>query len=74
MPPEGCWIKYQMDLRNVKMTDVARKAHRSVSMVSRVVCGVKKSAKVESALAELLGYPGFEALKAASTQAKGGAA
>jgi ribosomal protein L31E len=57
MPPEGCWIKYQMDLRNVKMTDVARKAHRSVSMVSRVVCGVKKSEKVESALAELLGYP-----------------
>jgi DNA-binding LacI/PurR family transcriptional regulator len=76
MPPEGCWIKYQLDLRNIKMEDVARKAHRSVSMVSRVVAGVKKSEKVEKALAEMLGYPSYKNLWAAAfiTSGRGGAA
>jgi DNA-binding LacI/PurR family transcriptional regulator len=75
MPPEGCWIKYQLDLRNIKLEDVASKAHRSVSMVSRVVCGVKKSEKVEKALAEMLGYASPQALtEAARLHAKGGAA
>jgi hypothetical protein len=62
MPPEGCWIKYKLDLRNIKMEDVAKKAHRSVAMVSRVVCGVKNSEKVEKALAEMLGYPSWKYL------------
>jgi hypothetical protein len=31
-------------------------------MVSRVVCGVKKSEKVEKALAEMLGYPSYKNL------------
>jgi hypothetical protein len=75
MPPEGCWIKYQLDLRNIKMEDVAKKARRSVAMVSRVVCGVKKSKKVESALARILGYATYQDLmEAASAQSKGGAA
>jgi hypothetical protein len=59
---EGCWIKYQLILRNIKLEDVAQKAHRSVSMVSRVVCGVKKSERVEKALAEMLGYPSYKYL------------
>jgi hypothetical protein len=74
MPPEGAWIKYQLDLRNVKLEAVAGKANRSVSMVSRVICGIKNSARVEKALAELLGYPSFEALMAAALHSKGGAA
>jgi hypothetical protein len=74
-PPEGCWIKYQLDLRNIKMEAVAQKANRSVAMVSRVVCRVKNSKRVEKALAEMLGYADFsDLLAAASAQAKGGAA
>jgi hypothetical protein len=58
------------------MEDVAKKARRSVAMVSRVVCGVKKSEKVEAALAEMLGYPSFKHLWAASfiDSDRGGAA
>jgi hypothetical protein len=76
MPPEGAWIKYQLDLRNIKMEDVARKAHRSTASVSREVTGVKKSARVEAALAEMLGYPSWRHLWAAAfiNSRKGGAA
>jgi hypothetical protein len=75
MPPVGCWIKYKLDLRNIKLEDVAKKAHRTVSMVSQVICGVKKSEKVEKALADILGYASYKDLtEAASAQPKGGAA
>ncbi|GHV92869.1 hypothetical protein AGMMS50268_33720 [Spirochaetia bacterium] len=43
MPPEGSWIKYQLDLRNIKLKAVAKKANRTVSMVSQVITGVKNS-------------------------------
>jgi hypothetical protein len=58
------------------MEDVAKKARRSVAMVSRVVCGVKKSEKVEAALAEMLGYPSWKRLWADAflNSDKGGAA
>jgi hypothetical protein len=74
MPPEGCWIKYQLDLRNIKLETVAQKANRSVSSVSRVICGVKKSEKVEKALAEMLGYPSWKHLWADAFISRGGAA
>jgi hypothetical protein len=75
MPPEGCWIKYQLDLRNLKLEAVAKKANRSISSVSRVVCGVKKSEKVESALARILGYATYKDLmEAARHHTKGGEA
>jgi hypothetical protein len=76
MPPEGCWLKYQLDLRNIKLETVARKAHRSVSMVSRVISGVNKSKNVEKALAEMLGYPSYKHLWADAflNSRKGGAA
>jgi hypothetical protein len=62
MPPEGCWIKYQLDLRNIKLEAVAMKAHRSVSMVSQVICKTRHSEAVEAVLAEMLGYPAFKDL------------
>jgi hypothetical protein len=75
MPPLGCWIKYKLDLRNIKLDAVAKKAHRSVSMVSLVLRGIKNSKAVEKALADLLGYASYTDLQAAaSAQAKGGAA
>jgi hypothetical protein len=75
MPPEGSWLKYQLDLRNIKLEAVAKKANRSASMVSQVICGVKKSKKVESALALILGYATYQDLmEAARLHTKGGAA
>ena len=75
MPPEGSWIKYQLDLRNIKLEAVAKKASRSVSMVSQVITGVKNSEAVGMALAKTLGYATYkDLLDAASQQSKGGAA
>ena len=75
MPPAGSWIKYQLDLRNIKLEAVAQKAHRTISMVSQVICGVKNSDAVGLALAQMLGYASFKDLmEAACAQVKGGAA
>jgi ribosomal protein L31E len=72
MPPEGSWVKYQLDLRNIKLEAVARKARRSVSMVSQVITGVKNSDAVGLALAQMLGYASYKDLMdAASVQTKG---
>jgi ribosomal protein L31E len=75
MPPEGSWIKYQLDLRNVKMEAVAKKARRTVSMVSQVITGIKNSDAVGLALARTLGYATYKDLmEAARLHTKGGAA
>jgi lambda repressor-like predicted transcriptional regulator len=62
MPPEGCWIKYQLDLRNIKLEAIAKKAGCAVATVSRVICKTRHSEKVESVLAEMLGYPTYKDL------------
>jgi DNA-binding LacI/PurR family transcriptional regulator len=66
MPPEGCWIKYQLDLRNIKLDAIAKKAGRTVATVSRVICKTRHSEKVEAALAEMLGYSSSKELWAAA--------
>jgi hypothetical protein len=62
MPPEGCWIKYQLDLQNIKLEAIAKKAGRTVATVSRVICKLRHSEAVEAVLAEMLGYPTFKDL------------
>jgi hypothetical protein len=75
MPPEGCWIRYQLNLRNIKLEAVAQKANCHPTMVSQVICGVKNSKRVGKALAGMLGYASYkELMEAASTQSKGGVA
>jgi hypothetical protein len=75
MPPEGSWLKFQLDLRNIKLEAVAKKARRSTSMVSQVICGVKNSDAVGLALAQMLGYAAYKDLmEAACLHARGGAA
>jgi hypothetical protein len=75
MPPEGSWIKYLLDLRNIKLETVARRANRSISMVSQVITGVKNSDIVGLALAKTLGYATYQDLmETARLQVKGGAA
>jgi hypothetical protein len=73
MPPEGCWIRYQLDLRNIKFEAVAKKANCSIPTVSEVICGVKNSKRVGKALADMLGYASFGDLMAAA-RSRGGAA
>jgi len=59
---EGCWIRYCLDLRGIKLEDVAKKAHRSISLVSKVIKGERRSEKVETVLAEMLGYISYKQL------------
>jgi hypothetical protein len=71
MPPEGSWIKYQLDLRNIKLEAVAKKARHSTSMVSQVITGVKNSEAVGLVLAQMLGYATYQdPLEAARQEAK----
>jgi hypothetical protein len=72
-PKKGCWIKYQLALNNIHNKTVAQKAGLSEGMISQFIKGCKNSEKVKTALADVLGYPSFEELIAAS-RGKGGAA
>ena len=75
MPPEGSWIKYRLDLRNIKFEEIAQKAGRSIALVSQVISGERRSEKVGAALAEALGFATYKDLMdAASLHTKGGAA
>jgi transcriptional regulator with XRE-family HTH domain len=65
-PKTGCWVKYQLDLGNIRFKTVAQKAGVSENMITQFIKGRKNSEKVRRALAEVLGYPSFEALIAAS--------
>jgi hypothetical protein len=56
------WIRYQLDLRGIKFEAVAKKARRSVPLVSQVINGQKQSEKVQEALASLLGYQSWQHL------------
>ena len=63
IPPERCWIKYQLNLRGIKYEVIAKKSNRTDSFVSLVVCGKRRSDAVEAALAEVLGYPSWNLLR-----------
>jgi transcriptional regulator with XRE-family HTH domain len=72
-PRKGCWIKFQLNLRNITYRTVAQKAGVSEEMITQFIKGRKSSKKVRMALAETLGYVSFEALIAASRGHDGGA-
>ena len=65
-PQTGCWLHYQLKLRNMTLEPVARKAGVSQNMVTHFLKARKNSEKVKKAFAEVLGYPNFEAVVAAS--------
>jgi hypothetical protein len=71
-PKMGCWIKYQLNLRNIVYATVAREANRSDRLVCEFIRGRKNSLAVKAALCKVLGYETFEKLIAAS-RGKGGA-
>jgi hypothetical protein len=66
VPPERCWLKYQLNLCNIKYAAIAKVALRTEAFVSLVVCGKRRSKIVEAVLADILGYPSWEKLWAAA--------
>jgi hypothetical protein len=65
-PKTGCWVYYQLRLRNLTLVKVAEKANVHLSMVTHFLKCRKDSDRVKKALAEMLGYESFEKLVAAS--------
>lgn len=65
-PETGCWIRYQLDLRDITHKDVARTIGCTREMVTQFLRARKGSARVEKALADILGYRDFTVLVASS--------
>jgi len=65
-PKKGCYINYMLRVRSITQEEVAQKASVTQQTVSQFLRGVKNSEKVKKAIAEVLGFPNFEAVIAAS--------
>lgn len=73
-PKKGYWIKFQLNINNIKQETVAQMAGCSSNMVTQFLKGRKNSERVKNALCQALHYESFEALVAASRGHLGGAA
>jgi len=71
-PKEGLWIKYQLGLNEISLTNIAERLGVSVPVISAVLRGKRKSAFIEKGVSQALGYSSFETMIAAAH--KGGAA
>jgi hypothetical protein len=71
-PKEGLWIKYQLGLRGITLTEFGRRYGCKDSTISAVLRGFRKSAPLAAALYRFLGYSSFAAMIAAA-RGKGGA-
>jgi transcriptional regulator with XRE-family HTH domain len=71
-PKEGLWIKYQLGLQEISLSDFANRQGVSTATVSDVLRGKRKSAPIERGVCQILGYPSFETMIAAAH--RGGAA
>jgi len=69
-----CWLKYHMALKGSSQADVARLTGYCQSMVSKTIRGLKTSAKIDLAVANVLGYRTFERMEAAFRASEGGQA
>ena len=65
-PSEGLWIKYQLRLRGMTLTDFAKAHGVNRCTASGVFSGLYPSKRLETAMYQLLGYPSFEAMIAAA--------
>jgi hypothetical protein len=70
---ERCWIKYQINLRNITYGTVASIAGISDKTVAGFINSCNNSLKTQAALCEILGYATFDDLRAAAN-GKGDAA
>jgi hypothetical protein len=65
-PQEGWWISYQLKLKGLNCTTFAARLGVRETTVSSILNGHRKSARIEDALYQTLGYPSFEDMIAAS--------
>jgi transcriptional regulator with XRE-family HTH domain len=73
-PQEGLWIVYRLRLVGIRQVDLAARLGVSTATVAKVLSGKTKSTRIETALYQILGYPSFGAMVAASRGREGGAA
>lgn len=73
---QGCWVRFQLDLRGIKQQDAAERAGVAKATVSDFLIGRNNSEKVRGLLCSILGYPSFADLLAAANRCldEGGAA
>ena len=62
----GCWIRYQLNLRNITLKTTAKNAGVGTSMVTEFLKGRKDSDRVKNAICGILNYPNFDTLVAKS--------
>jgi hypothetical protein len=70
---EGLWIKYQLRLRGITLSEFAAAQGVKPCTVSGVFSGLRCSERLLKAAVKSLGYPSFEDLLAAA-RGKGGPA
>jgi len=68
---ERFWIKKQLYEKGLTYSVVAKKANCNPNSIGVVLSGKKTSNRILRALAEVLGYPSFEALLSAAARGKG---
>jgi hypothetical protein len=65
-PKEGLWIKYQLGIRDITLTEFGKQLGVNGSTVSSIIRGFRSSRRIEEAFRQTLGYPSFEAMIAAA--------
>ncbi|MDR0638062.1 MAG: hypothetical protein LBG27_04030 [Spirochaetaceae bacterium] len=68
-PGQGCWIKYQLNLCNIRYKTVAQEAGLAITSISEFIVGRKNSERTKTALRKFLGYKSFTELLAAADAA-----
>ena len=68
---QGCWIRYQLNLRNMTYRTVAHEGNFCRQTVAHFMYGGNSSEACKAALCKLLGYRTFEALLEAADAANG---
>lgn len=68
---ESCWVKYQLNLRNIAYRTVAHETGLNPSSIASFLNGCNNSPKIRAALCKLLGYAAWDDLRAAAN-GKGG--
>jgi hypothetical protein len=71
-PKEGLWINYQLRLKGWTQQKLADQLGVKGSTINQVLYGKRRSARIETAFYQTLGYPSFEAL-IADSRGKGAA-
>ena len=56
---ESAWLRYQLDLAGISLSEVAKGIGVTHSAVSFVISGSAHSARIEKEIARIIGYPSW---------------